>query len=163
MTYPSPAAAAVSGTSATLLGSVDTLGGTGQAAFEYGVSTAYGSCTPPIPLSAQSGAQPVSASIASLAAGVTYHFRLVVVTRAGQTLGEDQSFATPVPHLPPGTTILGVRVGYLTPAAALAKVRAAFDRPLGFVYRGKRWRATPQQLGARRTWPGRSSARSPPP
>jgi lipoprotein-anchoring transpeptidase ErfK/SrfK len=149
VTYASPAAAAVSQTSATLFGSVDTLGGAGQAAFEYGDSTAYGSCTPPILLSAQSGAQPVSASIASLAAGVTYHFRLVVVTDAGQTLGGDQSFATLVPQLPPGTTILGVRVGYLTPAAALAKVRAAFDRPLRFDYRGNRWRATPQQLGAR--------------
>ena len=149
VTYPVPAAAAVSETSATLLGSVDTLGGAGQAAFEYGDSTAYGSCTPPIPLSAQSGAQPVSASIASLVAGVTYHFRLVVVTQAGQTLGADQSVATLVPKVPPGTTILGVRVGYLTAAAALAKVRAAFDRPLRFDYRGKRWQVTPQQLGAR--------------
>jgi lipoprotein-anchoring transpeptidase ErfK/SrfK len=148
-TYPSPAVAGVGQTAATLLGGVDTLGGAGEAAFEYGASTAYGSCTPPVTLSAQSGARPVSAPIAGLAPGATYHFRLVVVTDAGQTLGEDQSFTTSVARLSTGTTILGVPVGNLTPAAALAKVRAAFNRPLRFGYRGKRWRATPQQLGAR--------------
>ncbi len=135
--------------SATLLGSTDTLGGEGEAAFEYGTSTAYGSCTPPVQLAAQSGARPESASITGLEPGATYHFRLVVVTDAGQTLGTDETFATAVARLAPGTTILGVAVGRLTPNAALAKVRAAFDRPLRFEYRGKRWRATPQQLGAR--------------
>ena len=149
VTYPSPAATAVSETSATLLGSTDTLGGSGEAAFEYGSSTAYGSCTPPIQLSAQSGARAESASIAGLEPGATYHFRLVVVTDAGQTPGADQSFATAVAHLAPGTTILGVGVGRLTPTAALAKVRTAFNRPLRFEYRGMRWKATPQQLGAR--------------
>ena len=149
VTYPLPAAAAVSRASATLLGSIDTLGGAGEAAFEYGASEAYGSCTPPIPLPAQSGARPLSAAISGLAPGVTYHFRLVVVTDAGQALGDDQSFATSVPRLAPGTTILGVGVGNLTPAAAVAKVRAVFARPLHLDYRGKRWRATPQQFGAR--------------
>jgi L,D-transpeptidase catalytic domain/Putative peptidoglycan binding domain len=148
ITYPSPAAVPVSQTSATLLGAIDMLGGAGEAAFEYGNSTGYGSCSPPVTLSAQSGAQPVSATIASLAPGVTYHFRLVVASAAGQTLGEDQSFTTSVARLSPGTKILGVGVGHLTPAAALAKVRAAFNRPLRFDYRGKRWRATPQQFGA---------------
>ena len=145
LTYPSPARVRL--TSAMLLGSVDTLGGAGEAAFEYGVSTAYGSCTPAIPLSAQSGAQSVTAPVSSLAPGVTYHFRLVVVTDAGQSLGEDGSFATSVQRLAPGTTILGVRVGYLTRAAAVARVRTSFNRPLRFDYRGKRWRATLQQLG----------------
>ena len=55
---------------------------------------------------------------------------------------------TAVRRLAPGTTILGVGVGRLTPNAALAKVRAAFNRPLRFDYRGKRWKATPKQLGA---------------
>ena len=149
VTYPSPAATAVSQASATLLGSTDTLGGAGEAAFEYGTSTAYGSCTPAIQLAAQSGARPASAQVADLEPGATYHFRLVVVTDAGQTLGADETFATAVARMAPGTTILGVGVGRLTPNAALARVRAAFDRPLRFEYRGKRWKATPEQLGAR--------------
>ena len=149
VTYPSPAATAVSQASATLLGSADTLGGSGEAAFEYGTSTAYGSCTPAIQLAAQSGARPASAQVADLEPGATYHFRLVVVTDAGQTPGADETFATAVARLAPGTTILGVGVGRLTPNAALARVQAAFARPLRFEYRGKRWKATPQQLGAR--------------
>ena len=148
VTYPSPAVASVSQASATLLGSVDGLGAAGEVAFEYGATTAYGSCTPPAPFPAQIGAQAVSATIAGLAPGVTYHFRLVAVTDAGQALGEDRSFATAVQRLAPGKTILGVGVGRLTPSAALRKVRTAFNRPLRFEYRGKRWRATPHQLGA---------------
>jgi lipoprotein-anchoring transpeptidase ErfK/SrfK len=148
VTYPSPAVAAVTQTSATLLGSVDTLGGAGEAAFEYGSSSSYGSCTPPVPLAGQSGAQAESASIASLSPGAAYHFRLVVVTAAGQTAGADQTFSTSAQRLAPGTTILGVGVGSLTPNVALVKVRRAFDRPLRFEYHGKRWKATPKQLGA---------------
>ncbi len=138
--YPSPAVASVTSTAATLLGSVD---GAGEAAFEYGTSTAYGSCTAPAALS---GAQ--SATITGLAAATTYHFRLVAVSAAGQVLGDDQTFTTQAQRVAAGTTILGVKVGGLTQAAALAKVRAAFNRPLRFEYRGKRWRATPRQLGA---------------
>ncbi len=142
VSYPSPPFASVTSTSATLLGASDAAG---EAAFEYGATTAYGSCTSPAALS---GAQAVSAPVTGLAPGSTFHFRLVVVTAAGQTLGEDQSFTTQAQRLAAGTTILGIRVGGLTPAAALAKVRVAFNRPLRFDYRGKRWRATPRQLGA---------------
>ena len=52
-------------------------------------------------------------------------------------------------RLAPGTTILGIRVGYLTPGKAQAKVQAAYARPLTFTWHGKRWQATPKQLGAR--------------
>ena len=44
--------------------------------------------------------------------------------------------------------MLGVRVGYLTPAAARAKVLARFARPVIFTWHGKRWKVTPKQLGA---------------
>ena len=141
--YPSPSAASVTQSSATVLGSVD---GAGEAAFEYGTSTTYGSCTAPVTVS---GAQPVSAALTGLGPGTTYHFRLVAVSSAGQTLGDDQSFTTQAQRVAAGTTILGVRVGGLTPAAALAKVRVAFNRPLRFEYRGKRWKATPRRLGAK--------------
>ncbi len=148
VTYPSPTTASVSQTGATLLAGVDTVGSAGEAAFEYGTSTSYGSCTAAVTLAAQSGAQPESAAVTGLTPGATYHFRLVVVTAAGQTPGADQTFTTTTPRLPPGTTILGVGVGLLTPDAALARVRRAFSRPLRFAYHGKRWKATPRQLGA---------------
>ena len=93
----------------------------------------------------------MSVRLRSLDPGTTVHFRVVVATPAGQVTGADQSFTTVanVARLAPGTTILGVRVGYLTPGRAQAKVRAAFARPLTFTWHGKRWKATPRQLGAR--------------
>jgi lipoprotein-anchoring transpeptidase ErfK/SrfK len=78
------------------------------------------------------------------------HFRAVVTTAGGQVVGADQAFTTIASpaRLPAGTTILGVRVGYLTPEAARRRVLARFARPLVFTWHGKRWKATPKQLGA---------------
>jgi lipoprotein-anchoring transpeptidase ErfK/SrfK len=50
--------------------------------------------------------------------------------------------------LPLGVTIGGVPVGGLTPEAAYAAVRAAFERPLIVVVAGHRLAPTPEQLGA---------------
>ena len=65
-------------------------------------------------------------------------------------VGADQAFTTVAnaTRLAPGTTMLGVRVGYLTPAQARARVLARFARPVVFTWHGKRWQVTPKQLGA---------------
>jgi lipoprotein-anchoring transpeptidase ErfK/SrfK len=56
----------------------------------------------------------------------------------------------PVPTVvPENVTIGGVPVGGLTRADAIATVQAAFDQPLRFAFKKKRWRATPAELGAR--------------
>ena len=106
---------------------------------------------PPSSRSPQStGPQSVTAKLRSEKPGTTVHFRLVVTTAAGQVVGADQVFTTiaNATRLAPGTTMLGIRVGYLTPAQARARVLARFARPVVFTWHGKRWKATPKQLGA---------------
>ena len=63
--------------------------------FEYGTSASYGSEVPCSSLPG-SGASPVSvsASIAGLMPGTTYHYRIVATNGGGTSEGEDQSFTT---------------------------------------------------------------------
>ncbi len=148
--YPTPSSTSVTRTTATLLASIDTGGAEGQVAFELDDATVGVRCTAVQRLAAVSGPQPVSAPVVGQKPGTTVRFRVVVTTAAGQVVGADQTFTTvaPVARLAAGTTILGVRVGHLTPAQAQARVKARFARPLVFTWRGKRWSATPKQLGA---------------
>jgi lipoprotein-anchoring transpeptidase ErfK/SrfK len=150
VSYPVPSSTDVSKTGATLLASVDTGGVAGQVAFELGDATVGLRCTAVQPLAAITGPQPVTVKLRSEKPGTTVHFRLVVTTPAGQVIGADQVFTTVAnaTRLAPGTTILGIRVGYLTPAAARARVLKRFARPVVFTWHGKRWTATPKQLGA---------------
>ena len=150
VSYPVPSSTAVSKNAATLLATVDTGGVAGQVAFELGDATAGLRCTAVQQLAAVTGPQPVTAKLRSEKPGTTVHFRLVVTTAAGQVVGADQAFTTVAnaTRLAPGTTMLGIRVGYLTPAQARARVLARFARPVVFTWHGKRWKATPKQLGA---------------
>jgi lipoprotein-anchoring transpeptidase ErfK/SrfK len=148
--YPVPSSTGVTKTSATLRATVDTAGLAGTVAFELGDAASGLRCTAPQTLPALTGPQTVSAILRSEKPGTTVHFRVVVTTAGGQVVGSDQLFTTIAPPLTlaPGTTVLGVRVGFLSPAAAQAKVLARFSRPVTFTYRGKRWQVRPVQLGA---------------
>jgi lipoprotein-anchoring transpeptidase ErfK/SrfK len=56
----------------------------------------------------------------------------------------------PVPTvIPEGVTIHGVPVGGMSPTDAAAAVQAAFDEPLQFSYKKRRWWAAPDRLGAK--------------
>ena len=151
ISYPSPSSTAITKTGATLLASVETNGAAGQVSFELDDADGGVRCTAVQPLAAVAGPQSVAVQLRSEKPGATVHFRAVVTTVGGQVVGADQSFATiaPIVRLAPGTTIFDVRVGYLTPEAAQRKVLARFARPLVFTFHGKRWKATPRQLGAR--------------
>jgi lipoprotein-anchoring transpeptidase ErfK/SrfK len=150
VSYPVPSSTAISKTTATLLASVDTGGVAGQVAFELGDATAGVRCTAVQPLAAVAGPQPVTAKLRSEKPGTTVHFRVVVTTPAGQVVGADQVFTTVAnpARLAPGTTMLGIRVGYLTPEQARARVLSRFARPVVFTWHGKRWMVSPKQLGA---------------
>ena len=63
--------------------------------FEYGATTAYGSRTPDSAAPAPVGQQGVSADIAGLRPGGTYHARLLARNAIGTTTGADQTFRTP--------------------------------------------------------------------
>ncbi|HEY2397479.1 MAG TPA: alkaline phosphatase family protein, partial [Solirubrobacteraceae bacterium] len=89
-------ATAVKQTAATLNGSVDPSGSVvSDCRFEYGTSTSYGSSQPCSPAPG-GGSTPVaeSASLASLKANTTYHFRVRATNPAGTTPGADQSLTT---------------------------------------------------------------------
>ena len=85
----------ITGTSATFAGSVNLWGGQGLARIDYGPTTAYGASLPGSALAISTSPQSVSALIAGLQPGTTYHYRLAVANGSGTTLGPDQTFATP--------------------------------------------------------------------
>ncbi|MBN8459853.1 MAG: cadherin-like beta sandwich domain-containing protein [Verrucomicrobia bacterium] len=89
------AASDVADTSATLNGLVGASGTTATAAFEYGLTTAYGSTAIAVPatLSGSLGTQ-VAAQLTGLLSGTTYHFRVRATGPGGTATGPDQTFTT---------------------------------------------------------------------
>ncbi len=72
--------------------------------FEYGTDASYGQSAPCVPaagaIPADSNEHAVSAEVAGLTSGTTYHFRLVAANgndAAEPNVGEDATFATPPP------------------------------------------------------------------
>jgi hypothetical protein len=106
-TLPAPAAGtdaatAVTQTTATLTGTVDPNDAPlTDCEFDYGTSTSYDMSAPcETPPAATAGSQAVTATVAGLAAGTTYHFQLVAASGAGSTQGGDLSLHTPNPVTP---------------------------------------------------------------
>jgi hypothetical protein len=62
--------------------------------FEYGTTTAYGSQTSPVAIGSEFSARGGAADVGGLAAGTTYHFRVVASNALGTTRGPDLTFAT---------------------------------------------------------------------
>ena len=89
------AATNVGATSATLTGAVDPKGRATTWYFDYGTTAAYGSKTSSQNAGSGTGAQAVSVTVSNLAAGTTYHYRLVASSSAGSSSGADVSFSTP--------------------------------------------------------------------
>src|SRR5262249_29643274 len=95
-------ASAVSEASATVSGSINPgLSGTGFHV-DYGPPSSYGLNTHESgPFGSDRSAHAVSALLSGLAAGATYHFRVVATNAIGTTYGTDQSFTTQAPLLAP--------------------------------------------------------------
>jgi hypothetical protein len=87
-------ASSVKDSTATLHGTVNPNGQSTSAYFEYGTSTSYGSKTAAKGVGSGTGATTVSISISGLAAGTTYHVRLVAANATGTSTGADQTFGT---------------------------------------------------------------------
>lgn len=95
---PQPSAttgsAAVTGTSATVNGSVNPNGLATAYYFEFGTTADYGQQTPPQAAGAGTGAVSVSASLSGLTANTTYHYRLVAVGPGSAfAIGSDKTFS----------------------------------------------------------------------
>jgi plastocyanin len=112
-------ASSITETEATLNGTVNPSEQETSYFFEYGTTTGYGQKT--TESSAGNGTSPVSKSavVNSLAAGVTYHFRLVAKNATGTSHGFDRSFRTTGGSEPtPPTEPPPVESAPLTPPAA---------------------------------------------
>jgi hypothetical protein len=95
-------------TSAVLLGTVTPNGSPTGYLFEWGLTTGYGATSHPRP--AGRGTRPVSVSALAtgLIPGTVYHYRIVAVSRYGQSDGRDHTFRTagaPPPAVATGPAI----------------------------------------------------------
>jgi hypothetical protein len=93
---------AVGSTTASVTGMVDPGGLATTWHVEYGTSTSYGSSTAAKSAGSGTGSVGVSASLAGLTAGTTYHYRVVATNSSGTSHGGDAVFTTLVP--PDATT-----------------------------------------------------------
>jgi peptidoglycan hydrolase-like protein with peptidoglycan-binding domain len=87
-------AAVLSSRSARLTGTVNPQGLPTTWLFEYGRTTGYGSQTPAVTTGTGTAPEAVSADVAGLTPGTTYHYRLRASNSAGTVFGADRSFTT---------------------------------------------------------------------
>ncbi len=87
-------ASGLTGSGATLHGSLDPHGLTTTVYFQYGRTNSYGSTTPS---QTQNGNtfRNIGANISGLSAGTPYHFRIVATNSVGTRYGSDRTFTTP--------------------------------------------------------------------
>ena len=96
-TATSTAASSISGTAATLNGTINAKNASTIVTFEYGLTTSYGTIVTAdqSPVTG-STATTVSKAITGLTPGTTYYYRVVGVNAAGTTNGSGKSFTTPL-------------------------------------------------------------------
>jgi large repetitive protein len=95
-TVVTTAATAVTGTMATLNGTVNANGVISTVTFEYGLTIAYGTIVPGVPATVSGSiVTAVLANITGLLPGNTYHFRIDAVNSNGTSNGNDMTFTTP--------------------------------------------------------------------
>ena len=112
--------AGLTGTAATLIGTIDPRGTTTGYAFEYGPSTAYGTQTTEGSAGSGSGPAAQTTGISGLTPGATYHYRMLAL-RSGIVIarGADQTFtSTSGPPAPVAAT--GAASAITSTAATLA-------------------------------------------
>jgi hypothetical protein len=120
-------ASAIKPTGATLNATLNPNSSDTSFHFEYGTDTSYGASSPATDAGAGAGDQPVTADLAGLIAGTTYHYRLVADNGTGGVQhGDDATFSTA-----PGTlsstsevTVFGATLhGVINPHGSAATYR----------------------------------------
>ena len=110
-------ATAISNTRATLHGTVRAGGQPTSYAFQYGLTSSYTAQTPAHSAGSGFVNVRVSAGIARLIPGTTYHFRIVAVNASGVAVGADHTFKTT--GRPPPGVITGPAVNVTRSSALL--------------------------------------------
>jgi hypothetical protein len=87
-------ASGVTDTAANVAGTLNAEGLSTRYHFDYGTTGSYGHATADVSATARFGAQPASASLAGLQAGMAYHYRLVATNSSGTSYGLDQVLHT---------------------------------------------------------------------
>ena len=156
-TVTTNAASAVTDTSATLNGTVSSNGSSTTVTFDYGLTTAYGNTATAAqsPLAAGASGAAVSAAIASLTCGTTYHFRVTATNAVGTTNGGDLTFTTASCAITPPTVTTDAATALTTTGATLngtvssngASTTVTFDYGLTTAY-GTTATATQSPLAA---------------
>jgi Subtilase family/Fibronectin type III domain len=103
-------ASTLTGSSATLNGTINDNNATTAATFQYGQTTGYGGNVSAGTVVVGSGSSPVGAAISGLTCNSTYHFRLVGSNTAGTGNGSDQTFTTTA-CVPGAPTIISAYAG----------------------------------------------------
>jgi hypothetical protein len=134
------AASPVGFTSATLNGNIIANNLSTTVSFEYGLTATYGLSVAAVPgtVTGMTGTS-VSANLAGLLTGSTYHFRVVATNAAGTSYGSDLSFLTGCPQPgnagiisgPAGVCKDGTGYVYTVPVIANA-VNYTWTLPVGF-------------------------------
>ncbi|HEX5713412.1 MAG TPA: hypothetical protein VFX85_08880, partial [Solirubrobacterales bacterium] len=109
--------------------------------FEYGPTAAYGQSTPASSVPAGKGDLQVSADLAGLQPGTTYHFRVVLENSAGSATGTDRVFTTAAaPDRGDACANAAIRAeqgsGYLADCRAYERVSPA-DKNGNDIWRGQ--------------------------
>jgi hypothetical protein len=102
-------ASGLTDTQASLAGTVNPQGQLTSYAFQYGTTTAYGQQSALSSAGSGSADVPVTADLAGLTPGTTYHYRVIATNASGTTVGADRTFRTtgtapPPPPAPSATT-----------------------------------------------------------
>ncbi|MCB9024484.1 MAG: T9SS type A sorting domain-containing protein [Lentimicrobiaceae bacterium] len=107
-------ATAITGNSATINGTVNPNGLATTYYFQWGTTSSYGNSTPVNSAGSGTAAVAVNASLSSLNAGTTYHFRLAATNSDGTAYGSDLTFT---PGAASVTTTTASQVGTTTATA----------------------------------------------
>jgi hypothetical protein len=104
------AASGMTAAGATVAGQVTSNGSTTSVTFNYGTTTGYGSSVPASPASLPAGAtnQVVTAVLAGLDCGTSYHYRVAANNSSGTAFGGDMSFSTAACAVAVPTVGLGI-------------------------------------------------------
>jgi hypothetical protein len=114
--------------SATVNGVVNPRGQPTTDYFQFGTSTAYGLQTPPAGTGSGTADVAVSAGVAGLASGTTYHYRVAAQNKNGTSFGGDGTFKTSAAPAPSSRIALIGTLGFVSSGGWVGPELACFGQ-----------------------------------